>query len=386
MLIFLDKSISESNTNLSDEEKICLEYIAESVKLRKHVVIGDTKTLNTLSHIDKLNIRTKLIFKKLSCNRPQIAQIFDYVNVYIKVRRDIKKIERSREKNCDIINVPLSFFDNTSKVETCYLLCEDLSDCDFYINLTKFVKKELINNFIFDLIPSNGGGTNSADSYCTILNKCFPCISIVDSDKTSQTSEYKETASKLKAKYENYSTVCLTNLHILEVREKENLLTPHIYQELSNNKYEYKILKLIYENPKYRDICYFGDVKSGLRFSNDMVKDYIIQELEHLVEHENVDKQFLNKVAICLKNSGYGTKFTQAVNEYLSKNLSLSQEENNDIVICGVRKLFEQFNQIVLKGNIDLQIENAKLKYETNPNIDFFKEKYLSLEEKKIIF
>lgn len=387
MVIYIDESVADNVAELSTEDKICLEYIAESVRLGKHIVLGSSRTLNILFHIEDLNARTKSIYRKIYSNRTQIGQIFQHINLYIRVMYGINYFEKNTDNNHDQINVPLSFFNNTSKVEICYLLCEDLKDCKFYINLTNYIKKEIVNNFMFNLIPSNGGGSNSADNYQNIIKNNFPCISIVDSDKDSKMAKIQETATKLKNKYRAYSNNHLTNIHILKVREKENLITPHIYLILSDEPSDYKVLKQIYENPNYRDICYYGDIKSGLRITDENLMDYLIKEIDFLVESKMANEELLRKVSLCLSSSGLDTSLSKAVDSYISKNSNIEKKENDEILICGVRKLFEKFNKEILEGGLDVDITKAKSEYEDKPHIDFFEKqvKLLNIKKEQIV-
>lgn len=357
MLIKLNSSIADNISKLSEKHIDALNYLSLSVKDGKHILLSDSNTFLKLSKNEMLDRSAQIIYRKLYDIRPQIAQIMDYVDRYIEVVIEDNIFEKTHSGKYEIINVSLLYFDDISKIIPCNLLCEDISDCEFYIRLTQYIKKEIVSIFPLNICSVNGGGVNSSDTYENILKNNYACIAIMDSDKRFRNDNYKETAENLVKKYKQYSSVHLTNMYILKVREKENLIPAVIYNILEPNC---NLLNNIYNNSKYRDVYYFGDIKSGLSLSDELVRKYISDELNSLYSSGNVNLETLEKIANCWKKANLAPCFIEEINIIINSEKKLDNNSDGKHIIDGVRKLFGKINDIFLSGILQKQIAEIK--------------------------
>lgn len=137
------------------------------------------------------------------------------------------------------------------------VLTEHINDSMFFKYLVRFYLKDAgIGKWRIYFEPSMGAGSTTADVLSNIIKEeKYFCLAIADSDKKYPTSDYGETASKIKDIMEAYNPFNCDYYIMDDVTEIENLIP-------------IKILNLIVPNRGFRSILdldfSFYDMKKGL--------------------------------------------------------------------------------------------------------------------------
>ncbi|MEC4853322.1 MAG: hypothetical protein SAJ12_20265, partial [Jaaginema sp. PMC 1079.18] len=183
----------------------------------------------------------------------------------------------------EIIRLPLSYFDDSAKIQKTILLCENLNDVALYEVIAKAFliwKERSHTQLAYD--SRGGGGTSIAGEYESIQNKHERmCLCIVDSDKKSPNSKLGSTASNIQS-LDNTNNV-ITQLHILEVREAENLIPYQLLSEITEGNRDREkfvfMLETICASPSV-EIAKFIDIKKGtnlkeiVKSNNSNIEDF----------------------------------------------------------------------------------------------------------------
>ena len=284
MLIVLDDSITNLSRDFTPNEYRSLNNIASAAEQGKHFILGSSSVLEFLISNHTIDYSSRRTYKKILASRSQIAQILDYVSMIVRVTTTVIQIEKELNEKSETttVLVPLHYFDDFSKVDNCHLLCEDLFDCGFYKTLTNYVISQNNNPFSFDLKMANGGGQNIANNYRNLVEKSnFPCITIIDSDKSFPNAPQKNIITEVQSIYKEQYKMHLTDFYVLKVREIENLIPPHIYSSFNR---DYLVYEKMYECAKYKELYYFSDIKSGIKINDFKIIDYLHEQFDLLNE------------------------------------------------------------------------------------------------------
>lgn len=302
MLIKLDKSVLNGlETNNYKVIKKGLELIAIAVEEGKHFVIAEREVLIKIIDSPRINEEAKYIYSQLLKKYSSIAAIVDYVTTYILVvdQKQAKVCTQSRDiQGKPIYQVSISYFDKTEKISRLNLVCENIEDCVFYERLANKYIEEKAYGIGINIEKVPGGGSSTYQSYENSLNEKKPSLVILDSDKKAYNDKLGSTANQALRVYSKYSKNHLTDLYVLEVREKENLIPPSIYS-LCNKSKHYKqldVLEAIYNNPDSNEEYKYLDIKDGISYYELSKNKGIKVQLEKIINNSiNPDKKLLNK-------------------------------------------------------------------------------------------
>ena len=190
-------------------------------------------------------------------------------NVVSKILVDniiVPTVEKQDDKVTYIM--PLIYFEESDRINKSHIFSEDEEDCEFYKYISKYRKKKYLGS-IFDIqlenISSNGGKIGRDFKRKVDSGKFV--LAIVDSDiKNGDPKALGDTPKIIEKTFSEIDYFCVSELYILPVQEKENLLPLEIYKYLCNgNKSVNQLMKLKEFNQDY--LIYF-DYKQGLSSHN----------------------------------------------------------------------------------------------------------------------
>lgn len=224
MLIKLTPSILN---NTSEYLLLALENLAIAMREVKHLVIAETKTFKKIIEhpsFKELGLNSQNIYQELFNNNENYGAYLSYISQYIEIIEPCLIPTKIKRDDQTIIQVPLSFFEDSEMIQTTILLCENQEDTEFYEIIGRvYCHRKKLNNVSFKFTPQGGGGSTIASEYESIQSRQNRfCLCIVDSDKLSPHSSEGKTAKGLLEKHDLNSTK--TELYILNAREAENLI------------------------------------------------------------------------------------------------------------------------------------------------------------------
>ncbi|NBJ47109.1 hypothetical protein C6N01_12885 [Enterococcus faecalis] len=162
------------------------------------------------------------------------------------------------------------------------LLSEDISDCEFYENLSKYYFLNATNSGISIFYRRDAGaGQNIAKALENAVTHSQEIVlAICDSDFTLTKRTLGDTARFLinKANELKDSEVCHYKYHILEVSEKENLILPSEYIKFLNNDFLHTLIELEKVRDK-QEILKFIDLKKGITKAQYLKNQEYYEEL-----------------------------------------------------------------------------------------------------------
>lgn len=211
-----------------------LENLLDSFYKGKHIVDFENSTLaeKNLNDLfsDNINIQKTIEFYKLQ--KQNIKSLRKKVTQYVEVH--IGKYGIRCVENQKIISVDISYFD--SELSPCYVLSENPYDSDFYIsilyNARHFNRYHLLTNTNLSFEVDNGGGYGTHNMFERRVNEKKVVLCIVDSDKKTKTAKISGTSGKVKETLDKMEEIPkIADVHILEVREKENLIPFSLYKQ-----------------------------------------------------------------------------------------------------------------------------------------------------------
>ncbi len=353
MLIVLDDNILDEINDLTIR---ALQNIAECAINNRHIVYASRNLFRKLSKIKQLDSYNKRIFKKLASKITQYGAIKKNFNTYIRVMSNNDKILLSSTTK-NIYDVPIKFLSDSANLQKTKLICEDLSDCKFYASLTKFIMNQKNLSWELGFENINGGGINISETYLENLeSNSSPCLVIADSDKVNECSNLGKTALELENIHEKYFREHVTTMHILNVRERENLIPPYIYYYLeteSSQKKHYSILVDIFNQSK--ETYLYGDIKSGLKIDDVQVKKYIRNQLNDLLTEDFTVEDLINLTASIPKYLR-GTTLAAVLEEFCTS----TQSNPKQRLLSGVRNTFTKFHKKILNNEIQSDINQKK--------------------------
>lgn len=284
MLIKIDDSLVEYiDLNKSKPDLISLELqslanLTLAYRDGKHILIGSLVALEYLKNLNLLEESSRRIFSFLYTRFSFLASYEEIFTEHIIVKSRDYGFQRIIDDTNQIFEVPITTFINFESVNKSVLICEDISDFEFYSGLAEKYFTEVFKNqnikLEFEL--ANGGGDNTWKLFKYHSDNKKICIAIADSDKDHPNGKVGGTLGKLKKEFSNHKNISISDLIELKVREKENLIPPSLYLICSNNsiKERLKKLALLETIPSHQEKLLFIDYKEGLKvgkYKNDPV-------------------------------------------------------------------------------------------------------------------
>jgi hypothetical protein len=234
-MIFL---VKEEVLQEAEKYKDSIEYLLDSFYRGKHIIDFENLILLEDNLIplfeENTNIRKAIEYYKVQ--RQNISALRTQVQQYVEVGLDEYSISLENEPR--VIKINISYFDR--ELAQCWLLSENLSDCEFYLSMVynakhfghypELFKDEVRLSFEID----NGSGYGTSESLERRINSKKVVLCIVDSDKKNKDDEIGGTSGQVLSKWQQLKeSATVSDLYILNVREKENLIPPSLYLEYS---------------------------------------------------------------------------------------------------------------------------------------------------------
>lgn len=431
MLIKLDYSIlSQLKLDNSDSVIEGLENIALSVRKRKHIVLAENKMLVELAKCDRLTQNARRVYNHLIKKIGLIGGIQKNLKGFIVILGNVDKINRNDSSGQIIYEVPITYFDDPEKLLPLHLIAEDDSDCEFYYYITRRYIQEHRLGCGLEVRNVHGGGDQTHIIYERQLIRYYrTCLAILDSDKKYENDKIGSTAKKVIDKYEEYQENYITDYHVINVREKENLVVPSLYQLCSKShsiKTDLEILHLLETNEILNSIYRFGDIKDGIKLREILEIEentkLLVEYLKQLIKNRQYDKsdnkdilmfladtidniigekvltKFIEKIAI----NDNGLDITKQTEEIIEKIVDIwnkqkkqkvldntIKEKDRDTVIKGVGHMLDIFKKEILLGEITKVIkvkEEAYKKYENEQLKEEIEKLKINYEKSKRMF
>jgi hypothetical protein len=274
LVIQIDDSVVEYiNSNIAgltqtSSEILALNNLATTYREGKHILIGSLKVLENLKELKLLDDSARRVYHNLWSR-------FVYLNTYKKfedrilvVDRDTPFCRSESESQC-IFKVPITHFERLDRSDTTRLVCEDLSDCQFFIALAQKYVDEHREDFEVRISfrPVNGGGNNTYRMYEHEIQNDFIVLGIADSDREFPQSSVGATLRSMRNVYSRYCRTKIVGLFELEVREKENLISPSLYLLGANSSLKSLLHNLarLEDVPEHAEKLKYLDMKDGLK-------------------------------------------------------------------------------------------------------------------------
>jgi len=193
----------------------------------------------------------------------RIHRIINYLKKKALVEYDVLWQTKVVLKNADLSchEVPISFFSKTSAIQPPYLLCENLRDTKFFIQLCK---EYFYDKYINTKNTIGGGGSGVADCLESIVNRNDSfCLCIVDSDikypGAVDGGTYKAICEKHLCPNSTYY------IYKLGAHEIENLIPINYICQNIKDKEARKFAKRLKDIDNNGDVLLFYDIKDGIQ-------------------------------------------------------------------------------------------------------------------------
>ncbi|MBA0160309.1 MULTISPECIES: hypothetical protein [Pectobacterium] len=226
----LFKLINTDGVVLSEPDIFCsINNLLTAHRECKHILFSDSDIFETISKsslFDSLNKNAALMAHN---DRRRNHSLFSLISTHVVIDFSNPDIAQKIKNENLIITVGYKYFSDTSSIQPIKLLCEDLSDVDFYTIVADFYKKRNgIRNAGFNVEATNGGGGSIKGNFEKLSNQNKLCFCILDSDKKHPKDKLGSTCSGFKENITTFSS----DFYILDAHEVESLIPSSIIGEL----------------------------------------------------------------------------------------------------------------------------------------------------------
>lgn len=215
-------------------EKYSLMHVLNSYCNGNHVVMFEKrciyKELKKIYENDEMMLK---IIQNILGMHNENKNLQKLTKTVLKVMSKDSEFKKYNESSKLYFEVPVNYFNGI--VKECLFITENDNDADNYDLLAKRAQKEKFINIPdvvkFNSMEMHGGG----DTTYTVFNRYIKkkntiVLCVCDSDKTSIHSDIGQTPSKVLKSALKANCDHISNVHILDVREKENLIPPKYYR------------------------------------------------------------------------------------------------------------------------------------------------------------
>ncbi len=206
--------------NLSALEVGALENIGLSAFHGYHMVISSRRVLARLERDTRISTRARAAFRKVLSKASEI----DSIERTVAVRVDVSLDQPAVVLNGNVWSVPLLEFSNAFVLSVPVILCENIVDANYYLQLGRWYGwHSRVRSLKFMCVPMGGGGNTTAGELNQAAN-IHPrfVVCIVDSDRDSPGGPVGATAEaciNILPESRWYA-----RLHVLDEREIENTI------------------------------------------------------------------------------------------------------------------------------------------------------------------
>ncbi|WP_285015755.1 hypothetical protein [Lactococcus garvieae] len=324
-------------TDLVSENLECLVNLLDTYKQGNHILAFENrKGINKLINCFSGSIEEKILYHIYSKHQENKA-LKKKINVYVKVMPHSSEMKRSLSpENKTVFEVPISYFD--TQVFATSLVTEDTEDGVFYRGLAERICSEKIfevpKTILLQATNDSGGGSQIKTVF---MNKAQIekrlTFSICDSDKTSSNSALGSTARSLKTILAKIANENICDALILNVREKENLVTPDLYIQHDDykNKEGLKLLVKLAQKESLEELRYLkisGKCEETLNFFKEKQgidiehTDYSVGKngLSQIAREFIYTVDFLKKIRqSCKRNKGEHIHYLSSYDSFFSQ-------------------------------------------------------------------
>lgn len=296
MWIELDKTVAEYICNLkdsSDDGLLAVEEMFNSMRKKQHIVFAGRDVLDLLLTSVLISVANKDYIQMILDHYFEIYAVKTYIKYKVVVRSDICSFKG--DDKCFI--VPLKAMVDVQRAR---LLVENESDGKLYKDICNYLM--LMNSLTkvygicFENDSYSGSGAGRKIEELTNDNRMILCI--VDSDKHYPDGASGSSSRAAKQCYQRKKNNHIISLYELNAREKENLLSPEMYQVV--NRDELVLMRILM---KYPDEYMYFDIKDGIkhkRFRDERWKKHytkIVQDCKKegiFLASESEEDQFIH--------------------------------------------------------------------------------------------
>lgn len=273
MLLYLDESLK----NLKDENEIKKLFfnLARHYRDNNHLIYGDTNLLRNIrnKHFNnEIDTFIDFIIDKERHLLPVIDSLLIQINICDKqtVKKNINNKKEYRYFDYNYFLRP----DMYNKSE---LVCENLTDCNFYLNATNyFLRKKYNQKLNFNIRKILGGGSTTNKVVKDVINEKHFCLCIVESDLKYPDDTQGKTADNV----DNIPDSVMLKKLILKINEMENLVPLSLLNNISGSKCEQKgilnFLCKLHDEEKCKDKekhCLYIDLKKGFKLDSKSISN-----------------------------------------------------------------------------------------------------------------
>ncbi|QQN36630.1 hypothetical protein JHW33_08490 [Rahnella aceris] len=299
----LFKLINTDNINFSDQDVFCaLNNLLTAYRESKHILFSEESVFQTISESQEFDALNKNAAVVAHSNRRRTHALFSAISTHVIVDFFNPNIEEKKEVASGIeIRIGYKYFIDSSSTQPIKLLCEDLTDTDFYsIVASVYKKNQQLRNLDVCFEPTNGGGGSIKGNFEQLSKNKKLCFCILDSDKKHPKDKLGSTCAGFNSGITSFST----DFHVINAHEAESLIPSRIIDEL--------IRKGLYGSEKSIELERLESIENANPFTKiyyDHKEGFTIQKLISLSKYSPRDfwwgvfqhnKNF--KQTACLKN------------------------------------------------------------------------------------
>lgn len=293
MLIYLNDDILRKfkENNYTEEELDCLESIISSHIQSKHFVFATRKGISFLANFSETSRTARKSMKILEIKYPTIHSFLQSLKVKIMVINGVNIFEREENENSTIFKVSLDYFKTSNVLENVKLISENIEDSYFYKEYLNYYKKNIPLGICSVAVEeTEGNGHGITKNSLKKIQRGNMILIITDSDKKHPTATLGNTSRTLKREYEKFKDYSISDLIILDVHEKENLIPYKMYYIHNTMHKTLKKIEHIEKNIDPNFSCYF-DFKLGLNSDNfNAYHDEILTSISIIEEEPTKDR------------------------------------------------------------------------------------------------
>lgn len=213
--------------NEQSDVVVMIDEIARQCYEHHHVIYAEIDVFEYLKNCKVLENRSRRLFSALFRSAFTLKSFVDATRYRIVYSTVIENNTLKIEDGVIKLYVPIV---KKFLLAQAILVCENLRDCELYIDLVKEIIREKGTNVSLSIHPIHCGGS---EAEATVRNEiatgeCRPIVCIMDSDKKGENDKYGSSAQNAIGIYKEKKEIYPIELHVLAVRMKENLFPPEV--------------------------------------------------------------------------------------------------------------------------------------------------------------
>lgn len=378
MLIKIDESVVE----YIEEKKLdsietntivqALNNLAKSYTEGYHIITGELVVFEYLKNFKLLDKSSIQFYTDMWAKFSTMASCEDFVFDYILVKSGQCNFNKVCKADRNIYEVPIQYFNSFGKLDKTKFVVENSKDACFYIEIGKYFIRNIgdyenIINIDFDI--RNGGGSTSYSEYKYCINENKITLSIIDSDRSYPDDSIGETLKAVKKIYEEYKDNKIIDIYVAKVREKENLISPSLYELCSTNSCKKNLEKflLIEKDENHKEKLKYLSLKDGVMVKHVKKNEESMAYYKELFEIQNLFACTYEEIDRLDKEEkligGIGSKHDEFIRDILKDGLEKSIEIKrnipsvNDEIIKNMEDKLYKKNQLLELMPTDLREE-----------------------------